>query len=92
MANLPDSKLTKKLQSLATELNDNLSALYEILKICSDASLSEDELLKKAAPMIAQLAKSNPEAGKDLKEVLMSGDQKKIKAFFNQDIERRAHL
>ena len=92
MAELPESNLTKKFKDQAAQLEDNLLALNEILQLCCDSSLSEADLLKKAAPLVEKLSKSNPDVAKELKEVLISGDQSKIKAFFDKDIQRRASL
>ncbi|MEM8728223.1 MAG: hypothetical protein AAGE99_05970 [Chlamydiota bacterium] len=92
MANLPESKLTKKFQSQAARLKDNLSTLNDLFQLCCDSSLSEKELLKKASPLVEKLAANNPDVAKELKEVLVSGDQEKIKAFFDQDIKRRTDL
>lgn len=92
MAELPESNLTKKFKDQASQLEENLLTLNEILQLCSDSSLSEADLLKKAAPLVEKLSKSNPDVAKELKEVLISGDQSKIKAFFDKDIQRRASL
>ncbi|MCB1072494.1 MAG: hypothetical protein H7A41_03740 [Chlamydiales bacterium] len=92
MAHLPETNLTKKFQAQAAQLEDNLFTLNELFQLCCDSSLSEDQLLKKASPLVEKLAKSNPEVAKELKEVLTSGDHSKIKAFFDKDIERRANL
>ncbi len=92
MADLPESNLTKKFKAQANELEDNLFTLNKLFELCCDSSLSEEELLQKATPLVEELAKSNPDVAKDLKEVLTSGNQSKIKAFFKKDIERRANL
>ena len=92
MAELPESNLTKKFKNQASELESNILSLNEILQLCSDSSLTEDQLLQKASPIIEKLSKSNPSVGKELKEVLTSGDHSKIKAFFDKDIQRRKQL
>ncbi|QVL56658.1 MAG: hypothetical protein KFB93_04555 [Simkaniaceae bacterium] len=92
MAELPESNLTKKFMAQASQLEDNLFTLNELFQLCCDPSLSEADLLKKATPMVEKLAKSNPDVAKELKEVLTSGDQGKIKAFFDKDIKRRESL
>lgn len=92
MAELPESNLTKKFKKQAEDLHDNLHTLNELFKLCCDSSLSESELLKKASPMVEKLGKRNPEVAKELKEVLLSKDHKKIKAFFDKDIKRRRSL
>ena len=92
MANLPESNLTKKLQDQAEQLGDNLLTINEIIQMCSDSSLSEDELLQKALPLVEKLGKNNPNVSQELEEVLTSGDHGKIKAFFDKDLERRANL
>jgi len=84
MADLPESNLTKKFKDQANELEANLFTLNKLFELCCDSSLSEEDLLQKATPLVEELAKS--------KEVLISGDQGKIKAFFMKDIERRANL
>lgn len=92
MAELPESNLTKKFKAQANQLENNLITLNELFQLCCDSSLSEDELLKKATPMVKKLSESNPDVAKELKEVLISGDQSKIKAFFDKDVQRRANL
>lgn len=92
MTELPESNLTKNLREQAEDLQNNIQTINELFEICSNSSLSEDELLKKAAPMIEKLGKNNPEVEKELKEVLLSGDSSKIKAFFDQEIQRRKSL
>lgn len=92
MAELPESNLTKKFKEQAADLEDNLYTLNELFELCCDSSLSEDELLKKASPMVEKLGKKNPEVAKELKEVLLSGDHSKIQAFFDKDIQRRRSL
>ncbi|MCP5506288.1 MAG: hypothetical protein H7A38_05335 [Chlamydiales bacterium] len=92
MAELPESNLTKKFKEQAADLQDNLHTLNELFELCCNSSLSEEELIKKAAPMVEKLGKKNPEVAKELKEVLLSGNHSKIKAFFDQDIQRRKAL
>ena len=92
MAELPESNLTKKFKEQAADLQGNLFMLNELFELCCDSSLSEDELLKKATPMVEKLGKKNPEVAKELKEVLLSKDHGKIKAFFDKDIQRRRSL
>ncbi|MDJ0651625.1 MAG: hypothetical protein QNJ27_01235 [Simkaniaceae bacterium] len=92
MAKLPESNLTKKFQDQVAQLEDNLFTLNELFQMCCSSSLSEEELLKKASPLVEKLAKNNPEIAKELKEVLTSGNHGKIKAFFDKDIQRRANL
>ena len=92
MVHLPESKFSKNLKAQTEQLNENLSTLSEIIKLSSDPSLTEAELLKQAAPMIEQLAKDHPNVAKDIKEVLVSGSSTQIKAFFDQEVQKRHHL
>ena len=89
MVLLPESNFSKKLKEQAEQLNNNLSTLDEILKLCSNPSIGEDELLKQAGPMIQKLAKDHPHVAKDIQEVLISGEPTQVKAFFDKEIQRR---
>ena len=92
MVELPESNLTKQFKKQATQLEDNLFTINKLVELCCDRSLSEGDLLKQAIPIVEKLAKSHPNVGKDLQQILTCGDYSKIKDFFDQDIQRRANL
>ncbi|MCB1115776.1 MAG: hypothetical protein KDK71_04830 [Chlamydiia bacterium] len=92
MSEQNESNLEKKLREQHESITNDLSLVQEIVDLCSNSSLSEDELLKKAMPIIEKIGNKHPEVEKELKEVLLSGDHTKLKAYFDKDVQRRANL
>jgi len=84
MVELPESNLAKECKSQVNQIENTLSIINELIQLCSDSSLPEDKLLAKAIPLVKKLGGKNPHVAEELKEVLMSGDHEKIKAFSNR--------
>lgn len=85
MSAQPNKNLVNHYQQTESELADNLYMLNELFKLFGDKSLSDEELIHKALPLIEKLGHNNPHAAKEIREVLESNDQSKIKAYFEKE-------
>ena len=91
MSHTPEEDLARHLKQQEGEIHGNLFMLNQLFQLCSDASLSEKDLLKQAFPILEKLSETNPLVATEIKEVLAIGDMKKIEAYFEQEKESLIH-
>ena len=91
MSHAPEEDLTRHLKQQEREIHGNLFILNQLFQFCADGSLSEKDLLKQATPIIEKLSDTNPLVATEIKEVLTTGDMKKIEAYFEQAKEALTH-
>jgi hypothetical protein len=91
MSHTPEEDLARHLKQQEGEIHGNLFMLNQLFQICADASLSEKDLLKQACPIVEKLSETNPLVATEIKEVLATGDMKKIEAYFEQEKEALIH-
>ena len=81
----PEEDLSKQLQEQEREIHNNLAMLNELYTLCCSATLTIQELRQKAKPILNKLQKSNPIVANEIRELLGSGDQMKVQAYFEQE-------
>ncbi|QVL55123.1 MAG: hypothetical protein KFB95_07340 [Simkaniaceae bacterium] len=91
MSHTPEEDLARHLKQQEGEIHGNLFMLNQLFQLCADASLSEKDLLKQAVPIVEKLSKTNPMVAKEIKEVLATGDLKKIETYFEQEKDALIH-
>jgi uncharacterized membrane protein YgaE (UPF0421/DUF939 family) len=81
----PEEDLTQQLSKQEREIHSNLSMLNELYHLCCSATLTIEELRQKAMPILNKLQKSNPLVANEIRELLGSGDQMKVQAYFEKE-------
>jgi len=81
----PEEDLSKQLSKQEREIHSNLSMLNELYNLCCSATLTIEELRQKAMPILNKLQKSNPLVTNEIRDLLGSGDQIKVQAYFEQE-------
>lgn len=87
MSHSPEEDLSRHLNQHEHELHGNLFMMNQLFQLYSDSSKEEKSRLKEAMPIVDKLAESNPIVAKEIKEVLATGDIKKIEAYFQEETE-----
>ena len=91
MSHSPEEDLARHLKQQEGEIHGNLFMLNQLFQLCADTSVSEKDLLKQAIPIVEKLSETNPMVAKEIKEILATGDMKKIEAYFEQEKEALIH-
>ncbi|MCB1110362.1 MAG: hypothetical protein KDK64_05225 [Chlamydiia bacterium] len=85
MSHTPENDLARHLKNQEQNIHGNLFMLNQLFQIYCDDSLDEKKRLKQAIPLVDKLAESNPIVAKEIKDVLATGDPKKIEAYFKEE-------
>ena len=81
----PEEDLNEQLQKQEREIHRNLALINELFDLCCSAALTAEEILKKAEPILTKLHQSNPIVASEIREIMGSGDQLKMQAYFEEE-------
>jgi len=84
----PEEDLSHQLRKQEQEIHSNLFLINKLFTLCCDAALTAEAMREKAEPLLEKLQKSNPIVAKEIREIIGSGDQMKVQAYFEEEMDQ----
>ena len=81
----PEKELINDFKKEEKAIHNNLITLNELFLICSDESLSMDQIVSQCAPLLEKFKKLNPLAAEELEALIASKERKNILNFFEEE-------